>query len=307
MFSYIRNRVLLAVPVVLGVSILVFLMIHLLPGDPVLIMLGETHLPPEQLEAIREQMGLNQPLPVQYAQFAWKALQGDLGRSMRTNQPVIETILNRLPSTLELAAAAIILAIVFGMTMGVLAATHQNTWVDTLCSSLALFGVTVPGFWLGLMLLFIFALSLGWFPITGQGGPSRLVLPAITLAWFSAGTFARLTRSSLLEVIGSEYITTARAKGLREQVIITKHALRNALIPVITIIGIEFGDLLAGAVVTETVFARQGLGRLIVDSILQKDFPVIQGAVLFTALMYVSASLLVDISYAFIDPRVRYG
>ncbi len=307
MFSYIRNRVLLAVPVVLGVSILVFLMIHLLPGDPVLIMLGETHLPPEQLEAIREQMGLNQPLPVQYAQFAWKALQGDLGRSMRTNQPVIETILNRLPSTLELAAAAIILAIVFGMTMGVLAATHQNTWVDTLCSSLALFGVTVPGFWLWLMLLFIFALSLGWFPITGQGGPSRLVLPAITLAWFSAGTFARLTRSSLLEVIGSEYITTARAKGLREQVIITKHALRNALIPVITIIGIEFGDLLAGAVVTETVFARQGLGRLIVDSILQKDFPVIQGAVLFTALMYVSASLLVDISYAFIDPRVRYG
>src|SRR5581483_1357295 len=307
MFSYIRNRVLLAVPVVLGVSILVFLMIHLLPGDPVLIMLGETHLPPEQLETIRQQMGLNDPLLVQYVRFASRALQGDLGRSMRTNQPVTETILSRLPSTLELAFAAIILATIFGMTMGVLAATHQNTWVDTLCSSLALFGVTVPGFWLGLMLLFIFALSLGWFPITGQGGPSRLVLPAITLAWFSAGTFARLTRSSLLEVIGSEYITTARAKGLREQVIITKHALRNALIPVITIIGIEFGDLLAGAVVTETVFARQGLGRLIVDSILQKDFPVIQGAVLFTALMYVSASLLVDIAYVFIDPRVRYG
>jgi peptide/nickel transport system permease protein len=307
MLTFIRNRTLLAVPVVVGISALVFLILQLLPGDPVIIMLGESRLPTEQVERIREELGLKDPLPIQYGRFAWKALQGDLGRSMRTNQPVTVIILNRLPSTLELAFVAILLATVFGVTMGVLAATHQNTWIDTFCSVIALFGVTMPVFWLGLMLLFIFALWLGWFPITGQGGPARLVLPAVTLAWFSAGTFTRLTRSSMLEVMGSDYVVTARAKGLKERVVIYRHALRNALIPVITIIGIQFGDLLAGAVVTETVFARSGLGRLIVESILQKDLPVVQGAVLVTALMYVIVNLLVDISYAVIDPRIRYG
>jgi len=306
MLTYIRNRLLMSIPVILGVSIFVFLMLYLVPGDPVMVMMGDTPVSKEQLETIREQMGLNDPLAVQYGRFVWDALHGDFGRSLRSNRPVIEDIMERLPDTVELSIAAMVLAVVLGMLMGTLAATYQNTWIDTFSTIIALIGVSMPIFWLGLILIFVFALRLGWFPATGQGGLSRLILPAVALAWFSAATIARLVRSSMLEVMRMDYVVTARAKGLKEWVLIYRHALRNALIPVVTIIGLQFGNLLAGTVITETVFARQGLGRLIVEAILQKDFPVVQGAVLFTATMYVLANLAVDISYGIIDPRVRY-
>lgn len=306
MLTYIRNRLLMSIPVILGVSIFVFLMLYLVPGDPVMVMMGDTPVSKEQLETIREQMGLNDPLAVQYGRFVWDALHGDLGRSLRNNRPVIDDIMERLPDTVELSIAAMVLAVVLGVLMGTLAATYQNSWIDTFSTIIALIGVSMPIFWLGLILIFVFALRLGWFPATGQGGLSRLILPAVTLAWFSAATIARLVRSSMLEVMRMDYVVTARAKGLKEWVLIYRHALRNALIPVVTIIGLQFGNLLAGTVITETVFARQGLGRLIVEAILQKDFPVVQGAVLFTATMYVIANLAVDISYGIIDPRVRY-
>jgi peptide/nickel transport system permease protein len=307
MWVYIGNRLLLSIPVILGVSVFVFLMLHLVPGDPVMVMMGDAPVPKEQLEQIRERLGLNDSLVVQYGRFFGKALQGDLGRSLRTNRRVIEDIMERLPSTVQLSIAAIILAITLGTVLGVMAATYQNTWIDTLSTVIALIGVSMPIFWLGLMLIFLFALRLGWFPATGQGGLSHLVLPAVALAWYAAAIIARLVRSSMLEVMRMEYVVTARAKGLNERKVLYWHTLRNALIPVVTIVGLQFGNLLAGTVITETVFARQGLGRLIVEGILQKDFPVVQGAVLFTAMMYVLANLLVDISYAVIDPRIRYG
>ena len=306
MLSYIRNRLLSFIPVVLGVSLLVFLMIHFVPGDPVMVMMAGAPIPKEQMEQIREQMGLNDSIPVQYGRFLLKALQGDLGRSLRSNRPVIEDLLEQLPHTLQLATAAMVLAISLGVVVGVIAASYQNTWIDTFSTMFALIGVSMPIFWLGLMLIFVFALSLDWLPATGQGGLSRLVLPALALAWYVAGIIARLVRSSMLEVMRMEYIITAQAKGLSKQMVLYRHALRNTLIPVITVVGLQFGNLLAGTVVTETVFARQGLGRYMVQGILNKDFPVVQGAVLFTSMMYLVVNLLVDISYAAIDPRIRY-
>ena len=305
MLRYIGNRLLVTIPVVLGVSAIVFLMLHLIPGDPVMVMLGDTPVSQEQMESLREELGLNDPVIVQYGRFMWNAVHGDLGRSIRTNRPVVEEIGERLPSTVQLAIAAVLLAVLIGVSMGVTAALFRNTWIDTLCTALALTGVSLPVFWLGLMLIFLFALRLGWFPATGQGGLKRLVLPAVTLGWMSAGVISRLTRSSMLEVIRAEYIVSARAKGLVERVVLLRHALPNAMIPVMTVVGLQFGNLLAGTVITETVFARQGIGRLIVEGILQKDFPVVQGAVLCTAMMYALANLLVDVSYAVVDPRVR--
>ena len=307
MTRYLAARLLSFVPVVVGVSILVFLMLHLVPGDPVSVLVGDAPVSAAELERLREQFGLNDPLYVQYGRFATNALQGDLGRSLRTKRPVSEEIGEQLPQTVELAVAAMAFAVVLGVLLGVLAATHQHTWIDAVCSALALVSVSMPSFWLGLMLIFVFAVGLGWFPATGQGGAERLVLPAITLGWYAAAIIARLVRSSMLEVLRQEYVTTARAKGLRESLVIYRHALRNALIPTVTIIGLQFGTLLGGAVIVETVFARQGLGRLIVGGILQKDFPIVQGAVLVTAMVYVLANFLVDLTYAALDPRIRMG
>jgi peptide/nickel transport system permease protein len=307
MIKYLIKRILYTIPVVIGVTILVFLMLHFIPGDPVMVLTGGTRVTKEQMAQIRENLGLNDPLPVQYGKFIWNALHGDLGRSMRTNRPVIQDIMERFPSTIQLALASVIIAIILGVSMGILAALNQNTWIDTLCTTLALTGVSIPVFWLGLMLLFLFSIKLGWFPSIGQGGLNRLILPAFTLGWMSAGIISRLMRSSMLEVIRMDYVVVARAKGLKEQAIIIRHALPNALIPVVTIVGLQFGNLLAGSVITEKVFARQGIGQLIVDGILQKDFLVVQGAILVTATMYVLVNLLVDITYAFIDPRIRAG
>jgi peptide/nickel transport system permease protein len=307
MGRYLVARLVSFVPVIVGVSILVFLMLHLVPGDPVSALVGDAPLPASELERLREQYGLNDPLYVQYGRFVGNALRGDLGRSLRTKRPVMEEIAEQLPQTIALAVVAMIFAIVLGVVLGVIAATHQHTWIDALSSVVALLSVSMPSFWLGLMLIFVFALGLGWFPATGQGGIERLVLPAITLGWFAAAIIARLVRSSMLEVLRQEYVLTARAKGLRESLVVYRHALRNALIPTVTIVGLQFGTLLGGAVIVETVFARQGLGRLIVGGILQKDFPIVQGAVLITALVYVLANFLVDLVYAALDPRIRMG
>lgn len=293
-------------PVVVGVSVVVFSIVHLLPGDPVLAILSGANATPEQERELRAQLRLDDPLPVQYVRFIVRAVVGDFGRSIFTRRPVSEEIAEQLPSTLELAATAIGIAVVVGLTLGLLAAVWHNTWIDRAAMLVALGGVSMPSFWLGLLLIFVFSLQLGWLPATGQGGVSRLLLPAATIGLNYSAVIARLVRSSLLEVLGNGYIATARAKGLSEWGVTLKHALGNALIPVTTIIGVQLGNLLAGTIIVETVFSRRGMGRLAVTAVLDKDYPLIQGVVLVSALGYVLTNLLVDLSYAALDPRIRH-
>lgn len=305
MIGFIQRRLLLAIPTVFAVSIAVFLMLHLIPGDPASIYLGENLATPERLERIRQEMGLDRPLHVQYLDFVGRALQGDLGRSLQNDRPVALDIAERLPRTVELAAAAFLVSVVFGVSLGILSALRHNTWVDTLAMLVALVGVSMPIFWLGLLAILVFSIQLGWFPVTGQQGIASLVLPAAVLGIVSSATLARLVRSSMLEVLRQEYVTTARSKGLARRVVIWRHAFKNALIPVVTVLGLEVGSLLSGAVITETVFARPGIGKLVVDSIQSKDFTVVQGTILLIAVTYVLVNLIVDVSYAFLDPRIR--
>jgi peptide/nickel transport system permease protein len=281
-------------------------MLFLIPGDPASIYVGENQATPERLAEIRHQMGLDRPFFVQYGDFLWNAMRGDLGRSLQTNREVTAEIVDRLPNTVQLAVAAMALAIVIGMGLGLVAGLHRGTWLDSVSMVFALLGVSVPVFWLGLLLIMLFAVRLGWFPATSQPGLQGLVLPAVSLALLSAATLARLFRSSVLEVMQQEYLMTARAKGLRWNAVVRGHALRNALIPVMTVIGVQFGTLLSGAVITETIFARPGLGKLVVDSIQNKDIPMVQGVILVLATIYILINLLVDLSYAVIDPRIRY-
>jgi peptide/nickel transport system permease protein len=306
MLTYIRRRVLLTVPVVLGVSVVVFSIVHLLPGDPVLIILSGANATPEQVAEVRAQLRLDDPIPVQYLRFLRRAVAGDFGRSIFTRRPVIDEIADQLPSTLQLALTAILIATAVGLVLGITAAIRQDTWVDRAAMLLALGGVSMPSFWLGLVLILIFSLQLGWLPATGQGGVSRLILPAATIGLNYSAIIARLVRSSVLEVLGNNYITTARAKGLSEWLVVLKHAVANALIPVTTIIGVQLGNLLAGTIIVETVFSRQGMGRLAVTAVLDKDYPLIQGVVLVSALGYVLVNLLVDLSYSVLDPRIRH-
>jgi peptide/nickel transport system permease protein len=303
--ALIQRRLLLAVPTVFAVSAAVFLMLHLIPGDPASIYLGDNLATPERLESIRHQMGLDRPIHIQYLDFLGRALQGDLGRSLQTGRPVALELSERLPRTAELAGAAFIVSAAFGISLGILSALRHNTWVDTFGMLVALAGVSMPIFWLGLLAILVFSIQLSWFPVTGQHGLASLVLPAMVLGIVSSATLARLVRSSMLEVLRHEYVTTARAKGLRERIVVRRHALKNALIPVVTVLGLEVGSLLSGAVITETVFARPGIGKLIVDSIQSKDFTVVQGGVLFVAVVYVVVNLAVDVSYGFLDPRIR--
>ena len=313
MTTYIIGRLVAVVPVLLGVSLLVSSMIFFLPGDPAQLMLTEMggaaagRVTPEQYENLRRELGLDEPFVVHYAKFLGKALQGDLGRSYQSRRSVLDAILEHLPSTIQLTFAGLGLAIVIGVVLGVVAALKPNSIGDNLSMFFALAGVSLPEFWLALMLIFFFSFSLGWFPATGQGGIERLILPAFALGLRAAATIARLTRASMLEIMNQDYITTARAKGLAGRVVVTRHALKNALIPVVTIVGLQFGNLMAGAVIIETVFARQGVGRLAVDAIRMKDFPMVQGTVLFAATAYVLTNLIVDISYAWLDPRIRFG
>jgi len=295
-----------AVPTLWAVTTLVFFLMRVLPGDPAELLLAESGASAEAITRLRAQLGLDEPLPVQYGRFLLQILRGDLGRSLVTNRPVMRMIGEQLPATLQLALAAMVIAIVLGLALGVIAALRQGTWVDSLCMTIAIVGASVPVFWSGLLFILLFSIVLRWLPATGEGGWRYLLMPAAVLGIASSGSIARQTRSSILEALGQEYVTAARAKGLQEWVVITRHVLRNALIPVATIIGLRFGFLLGGAVVTETVFSRRGLGRLIVDAILWKDFPVVQGVVLLVAAIYVLVNLLVDVSYALLDPRVRY-
>jgi peptide/nickel transport system permease protein len=313
---YLRGRIPAAILVLLGASLLVFSMLHFLPGDPVLIMMASggggiagaqgTEISQEQYEAIRYQLGLDRPLYVQFGAFVWNALHGDLGRSFRSNQTVAELIASVLPNTFRLALLSLVISCLVGVTLGTLAAVRHNTWIDSATMAFALFGVAMPNFWFGLVLISVFALNLHWLPATGVGDWSAIILPALALGMRSAAVIARLTRASLLEVLSEGYLTTARAKGLPERIIVLRHSLRNALIPVVTIAGLQFGDLLAGAVVIEVVFARPGLGNLAVKAIENKDFPVVQGTVLVVATAYVVTNLLTDVVYALLDPRITY-
>ncbi|MCY4536995.1 MAG: ABC transporter permease [Chloroflexi bacterium] len=306
MSKYLAGRLLQTVPTVFLVTVAVFLMLHLTPGDPAEVFLGDKRSSPELLEKVREDMGLNRPLHVQYLSYMGNALRGDLGRSLQTNVPVMEQILNRLPWTIELAAAALMIAAFIGISVGIIAALYHNTVIDTLAMALALVGISMPVYWSSLLLILLFAVQLRILPAIGQGGIERLILPAAALALVSAGSLARMVRSSMLEVLNQDFVLTARAKGISERLVVIRHVLRNALIPVVTVLGLMLGNMLSGAVITETIFARLGIGQKYVEAVLQKDFTMVQGTTLFIALMYVFVNIVVDIVYAFIDPRIRY-
>lgn len=306
MLKYIIRRILIMVPIILGVTVIVFLIMHLSPGDPARIMLGmeASH---EDIEAVRKAMGLDRPIYVQYFRWLSKIVVGDFGRSIQSRQPVLEMIRDRLPATLELTAAAMVFSLLIAIPTGIISAAKQYSISDYTSMVGALFWISMPGFWFGLMLMLLFGLHLGWLPISGRGGIEHLVLPAVTLGAPQAALIARLIRSSMLDVIRQDYIKTARAKGLREGVVVVKHALKNALIPVTTIIALRIPMLFGGAVITETIFAWPGMGRLIVRAIFQRDFPVAQGTVLIIAMIVMLANLLADIMYAYMDPRIKYG
>lgn len=307
MLRYIQRRLLIAIPVVLGVATIVFALMHLLPGDPAEVMLAQSGGQAETIERLRHQLGLDLPLHVQYMRFLSNLVRGDLGESIWLRKPVSQILLQQLPATLELAVAAMLLAILGGTSMGILAALRHDSWVDRAVMVISSIGISMPIFWSSLLGIYLFAAELRWLPATGQGDLKHLVLPAAVLGYGAAASIARLTRSSMLEVLGQEYITAAMAKGLLWRVVVLRHALKNALIPVVTLLGLQFGGLLGGAVITETVFSRQGLGRTMVDAIIWKDFPLVQGGVMLIAGMYVLVNLLVDLSYGFIDPRIRRG
>jgi peptide/nickel transport system permease protein len=303
--AYVVARTVASAPVLLGVTLAVFSLLFLVPGDPVKIMLAEFATTPEQVARMRAQLHLDDPVLVQYGRFVGHAVTGDLGTSIRSRRPVAQEIGENLGSTAVLAAASMLVAVVLGVSLGLVAAVVRNSWLDVLSMVVALLGVSMPSFWLGLLLIQGLSLHLGWFPATGGGDLRHLVMPALTLGLIASALIARLTRSALLEVLGQDYVRTARAKGLAGWSVVVRHGLANALIPIVTIFGLQFGNLLAGAVIVETVFSRPGVGRLIVGGILNKDFPLVQGTILFVATSYVLINLLVDLSYAVLDPRIR--
>jgi peptide/nickel transport system permease protein len=303
MLTFIVRRLLLAVPVLLGVVFVVMLTVDLLPGDAVSLMLGE-HATPQAVAALRDHLGLDKPLATRYVQYVGRLLTGDLGRSIQQNRPVAAELAEAWPATLELTVAALVLAAVLGVGAGVVSAVWPSSVFDTLARLGSLFGLSLPVFWTGLVLIVIFAWWLPWLPVGGTGSPSHLVLPAVALALPSIAMIARMTRSSVLEVLREDYVRTARAKGVRERWVVTKHALRNAAIPVLTLLGLQAGQLMGGAVLTETVFAWPGLGRLMVKAIFARDYVLLQGAVLLFSLAFVLVNLIVDLSYGALDPRV---
>ncbi|MEM9154243.1 MAG: ABC transporter permease [Cyanobacteria bacterium P01_F01_bin.33] len=335
MGRYIFKRILQLVPVLLGISLLVFAFLHLIPGDPAVTMLGD-RATPAQVEALRERMGLNQPLPLQYLSFLGSLLTFDLGRSIFTGVPIWDEVQLRWPATFELSVIAMAIALVVGIPAGVIAAVRKNSIIDNLTMSGSLLGVSMPVYWLGLLLVYLFAVNLQWLPPSGRIGINvtyefepitgffifdaaiqanvealqdvlaHLLLPALTLSTIPLAIVARITRSAMLEVLSQDYIRTARAKGLVEFWVVAKHALKNAMLPVVTIVGLEFGTLLGGAILTETIFSWPGIGKWIYEGILQRDYPVVQGGVVFVAFVFVLVNLLVDISYAFLDPRIQY-
>lgn len=307
MIGYIVNRTLAAVIVVFGVSSLVFFLLHLLPGDAVTIMLSEFGASAREEAELRDQLGLNDPILVQYGRFLANAVQGDFGRSLFTRRPVLQQIFEQLPKTVELAIAATLVGVFFGALFGISAAIMRNTWWDSISMILSLVALSMPNFWLGLIFIFVFALNLGWFPVQGSDSLYHVVLPALALGLSFAGLLARLFRSAMLEVLGQDYVRTARAKGVSEGRVINRHALKNALIPVVTVVGINFGFLLGGSVIIEIVFARQGIGDVIIKAIFAHDFYLVQGGIIVTATLFVLVNLLVDLTYGLLDPRISYS
>jgi ABC-type dipeptide/oligopeptide/nickel transport system permease component len=304
--SFTLRRLLLLIPIVIGISFLVFGALYLVPGDAIDSMLAETGARAEDIVRLRREFGLDQPFLKQYATFVTRAVRGDFGRSLRLRIPVTEAIGEQLPATLELTFGALVVSVAMGLGLGIVAAIRHGSWIDTLTMMLSMVGVSMPIFWSGLLLIFLFSLRLGWLPSAGTGGLPALILPAFALGFSGAAIMARVTRSSLLEVLGREYVRTARAKGLSERIVVLRHALRNAMISVITIVGLQFGALLGGAVVVEVVFGRQGIGFLAAEAIQKQDFPLVQGTVLVASLAFVVVNLVVDLSYGLFDPRIRY-
>lgn len=305
MIKYIFRRILLLIPILLGVTVIVFGIMFLTPGDAAILMLGE-NAPPAELEALRESLGLNEPAYVQYGIWMARVVRFDFGRSIRSGRPVTGEIVARLPATVELALLATLLSIAIGVPLGVLSATRPNTVVDHTATVLAFGGLAMPVFWQGLIMILLFALVLDWLPPSGKlGGWQYYVLPTITLGTSAIAAITRMTRATMLETLSQDYVRTARSKGVRERSITYRHALRNAMIPIVTVIGLQFGALLSGAVITETIFSWPGIGLLAIDSIRAKDFPVVQGVVMMFALIYVFVNLVTDVLYAYLDPRLK--
>lgn len=305
MTAFILRRILAVIPVLVIISFLTIAMLRLAPGDPAITLAGDTATP-AQIEAIRHDMRLDRPIHVQYALFMWDVFHGDLGRSVKTSRAVSDELLARMPNTGKLALAAMGFAIVVGVVTGVIAAARHNSLLDNAIMVSVVTGYSLPSFWIGLLLIMFFGVRLGWLPFVGAGSWKHLILPAITLGLQPAAVIARLTRSSMVEVINLDYIRTAWSKGLRERTVIARHALKNALIPVITVIGLQFGSLLGGAVITEAIFAWPGLGTLAINAINSRDYPMVQGVVLLAAVVFVMLNLLVDLVYGLFDPRIRY-
>lgn len=304
--AFIVRRLVVTSFVLVGVSVCIFMMLHLIPGDPAEVILSQQGTSAD-VQALRRDLGLDEPLYEQYAHYIGRAVQGDFGESIRLRLPVRSLIIEALPNTLKLAVVGLLLAIVGGITAGVLSAVYRGRLPDYFAMTGALVGVSLPSFWLGLMLILLFGVKLGWLPIAGADSPSSIVLPAITLSAIPLAVIARLTRSSLLEVLGQDYIRTAKAKGVPYWKVVAKHGLRNSIIPVITVVGIQFGTLLGGAIIVESVFAWPGIGRLLIDAVTARDFPLVQGIVLFVAAGVVVVNLLADVLYAYVDPRIDYS
>jgi peptide/nickel transport system permease protein len=302
---YIFRRLLLLIPVLIGVSVIVFSLVRLIPGDPAELLLGEDYTQ-EAAEELRAEWGLDKPIYIQYLIFLKQLLQGDLGTSIRSGRPVTQELLQRFKNTVQLAILAVILASAIGISAGIIAGTRPFSLIDSLTMVGSVAGVSMPVFWLGLMLIYLFAVNLNWLPAVGIGGIKHLILPGITLSAFTMATIARQSRSSMLEVMEQDYITTARSKGLTESGIIRRHAIKNAMIPIITVQGVMVGRLLGGSIVTETVFAYPGMGKLLIDGIVGRDYPIVQGAILFYALSFSMINLVVDLIYVFFDPRIVY-
>jgi len=302
---FLARRFLLTIPVLLGVATLVFALIHLIPGDPVRTMLGESAAEESVIE-LRGKLGLDRPLYQQYAIYLKDLARGNLGTSLRTNEPVAGAIAARLPATFELAAASMLVAIVIAIPLGILAAAGAGTFIDHLATTLALVGISMPNVWLGPLLAIVFAVELGWLPVSGRGTLAQLVLPALTLGAPLAAVLARMTRASVIDELREPYVTAARARGLSRTRAVVRHAFRNSLIPIVTVLGLQVGAVLTGAVITETIFAWPGVGRLLIQSIGFRDYPLVQGCILLIALTYVSVNLLTDLAYGLLDPRIRY-
>jgi len=304
MHRYLVRRLLLTIPVLLGVATLVFSLIHFIPGDPAQAMLGEGAAP-EDVAQLRERLGLDRPILVQYGSFLQGLARGDLGVSLRNDQPVLQQIVERMPATAELAFASMAVAVLIALPLGIIAAVWRGTAVDYGAMTLSLVGISIPNFWLGPLLAIVFAVELGWLPVGGRGTLAHLILPSVTLGAALAAILARMTRASLLEELGEPYVLAARAKGVSRTRAILHHAFRNSLIPIVTILGLQFGVVLTGAVITETIFAWPGIGRLLIQSISFRDYPTVQGCVLLIAVTYVGVNLITDLTYGFLDPRIR--